>query len=273
MPNVIDATQSISLNTVAAISADGPPDIIGTHDDVALNTNAAGLIPLADIRSCRADVRLACHNVIIGRDAVTAAREAIEATGFRVDWARLAKLDSLSRALAHCARLADASNGEPSAVVTLLREARPLRRVLLLSARTHAAQNRCPVGEVERVMRGTGDLDAAQDLVDLAFLHTQHGLAGETVTAAQVTRAKVVGTALIPMIRTAGARRPPRTNAQRDAINLRDRLWTVMFQTHAHLDQAGGALWGRALKDHVPALQARYVPRKRDKAPAAPVTG
>lgn len=111
-----------------------------------------------------------------------------------------------------------------------------------------------------------------------ALLHVEYKLTGEgsAVTAAQVTRAEVLGSMLRERIHPSGAaRRPRRTAAQRDAENVRDRLWTVLVERYATIERAGGTLWGRQMPDHVPTLQGRYVPRRRAKVavPPAPPTG
>jgi hypothetical protein len=50
-------------------------------------------------------------------------------------------------------------------------------------------------------------------------------------------------------------------------------VWTLLLRAHASADRAGGALWGRAVAEKLPALQARYVARRRAKAPPAKPQG
>jgi hypothetical protein len=71
--------------------------------------------------------------------------------------------------------------------------------------------------ECARIERGVGAVDAATDLVDLAVLHTDRGLVG--------------------------------------AVALRDRLWTLLVQTHDWFEQIAGARWGQHLGEHVPRLK------------------
>ena len=253
---------------------DAMPDVVGHLDDVTRHRGAAYAVPLAAVRPCRADVSLAYHNTMAGRDALLAARPDLEATGLHVDWERLGALDSLARAVVYAADRVEANPRETHEVITLLQEARPLRRLLLASGRAHALTGRCPTNEVERIAKGRGAVDTAIDLVDLALLHTEHDLLGNgsAVSAAQVQRAKVLGSTLRGKIRPRGLERPSRrTNGQRDAMALRDRLWTVLVESYALVERAGGTLWGRQMSLHIPALQGRYVPRKREKKDTAPV--
>ena len=249
------------------------PAVDGTADDVALHRGAAAAVPLAAVLAYNADPFLAHHNAMLGRDALLAARAELDATGFRTDWARVESIQSLGRAVAYAASRVEANPLDSHEVVELLREARPLRALLLANAQTQALVGRVSPAEVARIEHGRGAIDAATDLLDLVVLHAERELAGSgsAVTAAQLRRAKVLGTLLREKVRPAGARgHSRRTPAQLDAMALRDRLWTLLVHAHAHLEHAAGALWGRDLGLHVPKLQGRYVPRKRAKKPAAP---
>ncbi len=272
MTNTIKSTQSVTINAASLSATDALPDDVRAQDDVARHLGSARLIAAADVRPCHVDVRLAIHNALTGRDAVLAVRDAIEATGFRLDIERLAAMDSIGRAVAHCARRAGDSDRSEGAITTLLREGRPLRRLLLVSARSFSLGGRCSPAEVRRIARGSGPLDAATDLVDLALLYNNDNLvfAGGPVTAEQVARAAAIGTALVALIRPQGVQRPTYTPAQREARTLRDRLWTLMLQAHAHVAQAAGALWGLDASDHIPRLQTRKVPKRRPKAIVTP---
>lgn len=250
-------------------------DVTGDWDDVERHRRAADAVPLSAVRVCRVDPRLAFHNALDGRDAVLAVRAELDARQLPVDWEMISKLESLGRALVFAAGRVEADPMRSNEVLVGLHEARPLRALMLMNARAHALAGRCSRTEVERIAQGRGAVDLAQDLVDLAFLHTNDGLTavGSAVTDAQVRRAKALGSSLLTRINPAGHDRPSRlSNAQRDARALRDRLWTVFVDTYAEVERAAGALWGRQLSQRIPALQTRSVPRKREKADAAPVS-
>jgi len=247
------------------------PEVEGSADAVELFRTRAGALRLADVLRCHADPHLAYHNAMAGREALLEARAEIDATGFRVDWARVAAVESLALAVVYAASRVPADPRVTGEVRAMQREARPLRALLLSNARTLSLIGRCSPAEVTRIERGLGFVDAATDLVDLAALHTNHDLVGtgSAVTAAQVARAKALGTELLKKIRPATASRArTRTSDQEAMLALRDRLWTLLVQTNEYFERIAGARWGRDLGAHVPRLQARYVAKKRAKKPA-----
>jgi hypothetical protein len=211
-----------------------------------------------------------------GRDALLAVRGDLDARSVPIDWDRIATLQSLARAVVYAADGVAANPRESNEVIALLAEARPLRRRLLASARSFALNGRCSAAEVDRIAAGRGAVDTAKDLADLARLHTVYGLVGDgsAITAAQVARAEFVGGVLREKIRPRGLGRPNgRTIDQRAAVDLRNRLWTVLVDTYALVERAGGFVWGRRMPAHIPALVARLVPRAiapKDVAPVAP---
>jgi|GEM_PF-755084 len=246
------------------------PEVEGSADAVELFRTRADALRPADVLRCHADPHLAYHNAISGRAALLEARAEIDATGFRVDWARVEGVESLALAVVYAASRVPADPRITGEVREMLREARPLRALLLSNARTLSLIGRCSPAEVARIERGLGSVDAATDLVDLAVLHTDRDLlgTGSAVTAAQVKRAKALGTDLLKKIRPATASRArTRTSGQEAMLALRDRLWTLLVQTNEYFERIAGARWGRDLGAHVPRLQARYVAKKRAKKP------
>ncbi len=273
MPKSINTQSSVTNNSSVA-ATDQLPEVTGDINDFTRHEAAAAALPVAEVRPCRADVRLAVYNALSARDTVVAARADLDAAGVPVDWSRLGELDSLCRAVVYAAGRVPTVPGESSEVIALLAEGRPLRTRLLATARVHAINGRCSMAEVERIARGRGAVDLANDLVDLALLHADGDLVGDgtSVTHEQVLRAKAVGTELRAKIHPAGAARPSRITLGQHIVTVqRDRLWTLLFQAHAQLERAGGALWGRDMPKHIPALLKRHVPRKRPEKPAAPV--
>ncbi len=251
------------------------PEVTGDWNDVQRHRGAAAAIPLSAVRVCRTDPRLAFHNALDGRNALLAVRADLDARHLPVDWSAIESLESVGRAVIFAAGRVEAEPRRSSEVLVGLREARPLRALMLANARAQAMAGRCSSIEVDRIVRGRGAVDLAQDLVDLAFLHTNDGLtaAGSAVTDAQMWRAKALGSSLLTLINPRGHDRPSRlSNAQRDARVLRDRLWSVFVDTYAEVERAAGALWGRQLALHIPALQTRSVPRKRTPTEAAPLS-
>nr|MBK7067176.1 hypothetical protein [Deltaproteobacteria bacterium] len=258
------------VSSVIDVEPDAP-EVEGSADAVELFRTRADALRPADVLRCHADPHLAYHNAVLGRSALLEARAEIDATGFRVDWARVQGVESLAQALVYAASRVPADPRITGEVRAMLREARPLRELLLSNAHTLSLIGRCSPAEVARIGRGRGFVDAATDLVDLAVLHTDRDLfgTGSAVTAAQVKRAKALGAELLKKIRPAGAgRASSRTSGQLFAVALRDRLWTLLVQTNEYFERIAGARWGRDLGAHVPRLQARYVAKKRAKKPA-----
>jgi hypothetical protein len=260
--------------SVAPLPEPDAPEVEGSADAVELFRTRAGALRLADVLRCHADPHLAYHNAMTGRAALLEARAEIEATGFRVDWSRVEGAESLALAVVYAASRVPADPRVTGEVRAMLREARPLRELLLSNAHTLSLIGRCSPAEVARIERGRGFVDAATDLVDLAVLHTDRDLlgTGSAVTATQLKRAKALGTELLKKIRPASAGRGrTRTSGQETMLALRDRLWTLLVQTNEYFERIAGARWGRDLGAHVPRLQARYVAKKRTKKPAEPV--
>jgi hypothetical protein len=272
-PSRSPAPVATEKKTAPADGAPAVPTVLGSADALTIHRGAAGTLRLAEVIPFRADADLAYYNAMRGRDALLAARPAVEASGFRADWARIDALGSLGLAMAYAASRVDALPRESNEVLDLLREARPLRRVLLSHARTLSLLDRCPAKEVARIEKGTGARDVANDLADLAALYLAHDLviAGGTVQTGQVRRAEVLGAALIEKIRPASAVRPSRRTAdQQSAMALRDRVWTLFVRAYEHIELAAGAVWGRHVNKHLPSLQARAVARKATTKTAAP---
>ncbi len=268
MSNSFIATPSVTINPSAIVADQLPDPVVGDFDDVVLHRAAATQIARADVIRCTIDVRLAVYNAGNARDAIVGARDAIEASRFPLQWEHVDSLDSLSRALVYMTGRVSATPRNSKELSAQLKVGRPLRKLMLAHARAAAIAGRCPAAEVKRIVQGRGTLDTANDLVDLAALHTQYRLVGETVTDAQVTLAMQVGTSLRTLIRPVGAQLAvPLTTTRREALDLRDRLWTIYLQRYRMMERAGGAVWGGELRKHVPALLARFVARKKT-APA-----
>jgi len=250
------------------------PVIEGNLDAVQIHRGRAAALRLDEVLRFGADPHLAHHNMLAARAALLAARADVDATGFAVDWARVEGVESLALAVIYAAGRVPADPRTTGELLALLAEARPLRALLLSNARTLSLVGRCSPEEVARIERGRGAVDSATDLIDLATLHANRELtgAGSAVTAAQLKRAKALGTEIVQKVRPAGASRASaRTADQQNAVALRDRLWTLLVQTHDYFERIAGARWGRDLGKHVPRLQARYVAKKRAKKSAEPV--
>ena len=247
------------------------PAVAGSEASLEKHRAAAEAIPDGEVIPLRADAHLAYHNAIAGRDAVIAAKAPIEATGFRVAWELVREIGEVAEAVIFADGRVDADPEVKGEVLAMLREARPLRTLMLSEARTQALKNKALLPEVQRIEKGRGAVDAVQDVIALVTFFTRNKLAraGGAVTPADLKRAAELGAELLRRLKPKGAKRgSARSAEQQKAAALRDRLWTLLVRRYEHLERAGGAAWGRLLGEHVPSLQARYVSAKR--APKTP---
>jgi len=245
---------------------DAAPIAAGSEAALEKHRAAAEAIPESEVIPFRADAHLAYHNAIVGHDVVVEARARIDATGFRTVWATLNAIGEIGEAVIFADGRVDADPAAKGEILALLREARPLRALLLSEARTQALKKKSLLPEFKRIEKGAGPIDASQDLVDLATFFTRNKLAkkGAAVTPDDVKRASELGSDLLRRLKPTGAKRgSARSAEQKQAAALRDRMWTLLVRSYAHLECAAGAVWGRSLGEHVPSLQSRYVPAKR----------
>jgi hypothetical protein len=250
------------------------PAVAGSEASLEKHRAAAEAIADGEVIPLRADAHLAYHNAVAGRDAVLAAKAPIEATGFRVEWELVRAIGEVAEAVIFADGRVDADPEVKGEVLVMLREARPLRALMLSEARTRALKHKALLPEVRRIEKGRGAVDAVQDLIDLATFFTRNKLAraGGAVTPADLKRAAELGAELLRRLKPKGAKRgSARSAEQQKAAALRDRLWTLLVRRYEHLECAGGAAWGRLLDEHIPSLQSRYVAAKRTpKTPKTP---
>ena len=252
--------------------ADEVPLVAGSEAALAKHLAAAEAIPASEVVQLAADPHLAYHNAIDGRDAVLAERAAIDATGFHARWIRIEAIGEIGEALIFAQGQVDPDPKSSGETLALMREAIPLRALLLSDARTQALNNPKLAPDVKKIEVGRGPIDTAGDLVKLSVFFTRNKLAkaGTAVTPAKVLRAAELGSDLLRRLKPAGSKRTKkRTDEQAKAAETRDRMWTLFLREYDHLACAGGARWGRAVVDHIPALQARFVVKKRKPATAS----
>lgn len=227
---------------------------------------------------CRADVSLLYDNVRAGVEAVLAERATIKTSLPKLDLSRLALLPDLALALVYAAAQVDRGARSDGTTAALLKEMRPLREMLLSSAVALATAGVLPRREVDKIRRGTGPRDAAQDCVDLAALFRKHAttVKGKTaISRADLDRAAKIGSTLLTTLkptRTKRVRTPPEVAA---AANVRDRLWTLLARDHDRLVRRPAFfLFGEAIVDaRAPALQAHRAALGKKKAKTPQPTG
>lgn len=221
----------------------------------------------------RGDASLAHHNARVGLDAVLAARAALEATGLRVDWAALATLPELCLALVYAAEQVAGFGGANADYQKTYARARIVRDIGMSSVETLVKSGDLTAADLKRLRKGASPLHLAGELDGLARFFAEKGevFRGKSpFTAALAREASQLGAELMRVVTPKGGRKAPSSERKAAAYD-RDALAALLVTRHGELDRAAGALWGRALGEHVPALQAR-VATGRGKKPAAGVS-
>lgn len=248
------------------------PEVNGSPE--ALERHRAGALALAAeaVKTLAVDPSRAYHNAVAGRDAVLAARAAVEASGFGARWSEIETVDDLGLALIQADALVVGDGHVRGTLKPLVAEGAPLRRKLLSAARALAEHGLVPAETVKTIRAGRGTGDLGRDLIALAALFAAHerAIAGKhPIGPDQRAQAEQVGSKIVANTRT---RATPRSRARvgeaRAATELRDRLYTLLVARHDHLARAAGAVWGLSAAKHVPALGSNV----RAKKPAAPST-
>lgn len=223
-----------------------------------------------EVRPLRADASLAYHNVKTGMDALLPLEKRIAVELPKVNLKSLRSLSDL--ALGVVFAVAQVDRGADGSMAVLLANARTIRDVLLASAEALAKSGVIPARAVEKIREGNGQIDTAQDCVDLGALFLKYAkeVKGKTaVTAAQVKAAAELGTELLKRLRRKGTKRTASASVTA-AVDTRDRLWTLLVQRHQEIRRAGMWFWGDDVDAHVPPLQSRVMPPRKKKSPSAP---
>ena len=223
----------------------------------------------AQVVVCRRPPALVYHNVARGVGTVTAlaARIKTELPGVSLD--ALNKASEIALALTFAARQVEPRTrptGAPQRLVT----ARQLRRAMLRGAQALAEVKLLDPVDVRKIEIGSGPLDVAQDLVDLAALFGAHPevMSKTAITAQNIADAASLGDALLKELkpRHTPALPPP-------PANIRDRMFTLLLDAYEQVWRVGAYLLGPiGLNAKVPSvLASSHGPAKKSAAKPAPV--
>lgn len=240
-----------------------------------LAPGAVRTYPGADARSIQ----------LMGKQGLRSLRDARAQLATRLkDWNEepLTRFSALLEAFAQAA--VEVERSEPLANDELARDTDrgfALRRLLLNSAEGAVLAGHVPAPEFERIHKGRGRLDAANDLSALVELHRSHAAAFKNktyVTDALLDEAAALGERLGRALKPASAKRltPAELGKARD---LRNRLFTLLSLAHDDLWNVAAFIFGKHHVDEAfPSLLARApapAPKKPAKKaePEAPAEG
>nr|HEX4314385.1 hypothetical protein [Kofleriaceae bacterium] len=185
----------------------------------------------------------------------------------------LDEIDSIAgigQAFLYSVTQAERSEPIASDVRARLSSANKVRGELLAKVEVLVTDGIIPESEVVGIRRGKGPIDTAGDCVALAALIRKYATAISghlKIAAADVQAADVLGAQLLGELRSATA--PAKTKELAQAIDARDRLWTLLETTwEQNVWRAGALVFGRNhVEEHVPPLGSRRI-AKSEPAPA-----
>lgn len=234
----------------------------------------AAALSAGSVREFHGSARLMARNCAVGVASVLGARDRARRELPTLDLKRVEALPDLGVATAWAAeevvRFTDTRSED---VVALLQRAAALRAVLVanLDGAVHAGL--VPAAPVQKIHEGNGGFDTAGDCIAAAGLYQKHAAAlkGKTpVTAAQAREAADLGAKLLKILRPKGGKRAKAADL-RAAIDLRDRLSTLLAQDYDAVRRAGAWLFGDAQDSATPLLLAN-AGRTKKRVPKAKPT-
>lgn len=228
----------------------------------------AQALPEEQVRPMRADAQLVYQNVVLGVRAVLPYEQALRADLPSVDWNVLRELPQLALAVSFAAAQ---SSRRRRGTMPVLRRAERLRRLLLTAAEMLVLSGDILSRDVDKIRRGNGPLDTANDCLDLAALFRRHESARRrtVITDALLAETEAVGQQLLGRL-TRGTEyaKALGLRAVEPTLSLRDRLFTLLGQRHRELRRVGMWLFMERVDEHVPALLSRAM-RERQAAESA----
>lgn len=265
----VTSSKKASKPSAPAVPAEVVPKVEGSKDAFDRFMSEAAAIHDRDVQVFRAEASVAYHNV---KAAVTllAPLKADVATHLpKESFAKLMDTEALALGLVYAANATGLVAGRSSTGISeLIKEGRVLRNVLIPAAEAAAASGLLPLAIVQQIKKGKGSLDMAKDCVALADLFQTNAekLRGKTaISAAQISRAALVGSELIKLVRPKGAKGGRAKSSEKvDLAHARDRLWSLLLLRYDRLERALAYLAGP--RSGAPALQSRLVGRRKGAA-------
>ncbi|QRN93353.1 hypothetical protein JRI60_29645 [Archangium violaceum] len=222
------------------------------------------------IEECCADIVLAYRSVVHGVENVLGSGSVVVGRLPNVNVVELSMLPRLAQALAFAALQVEREL-ELASFGKLYDRVQHLRRKLRKAADALAESRLLPDADVDEVwLRGKHDvLDDCLSLVAL-LRRNEARIAGRSpVVASDLVEAEQLVGQLRVMLGQQGVESSGGATSLVNAVEIRDRFWTLLNQRYDVLWRCGAWLYGRAVDERVPPLPVR--PALIGKARSAPV--
>lgn len=262
-------------NAPTKVPAEPPPPSLKKHFEAFVP--AALALPKERISQLKFDVNLVYANVKAGCAEVLPHESQLTTELPKLDLPALKSLPDLAEALlyAHAESQQKAMPQKRADMESRLGELLKLREMMLLQAEVFVLAGLLPEPRVAQIRSGKGLFDAAQDGVALSDLYAEYRgqVAGKhPFSDVQLARIAELGHALMKIITPDGARTAS-SEAATQAMELRDRIYSLLAIRHAELRKAGFYLFGDEVDARVPPLGARQgkpKPQTPEPPPAPP---
>jgi len=246
---------------------DDAPEATGSEAMLQEYLEQARAIPEDQVQPMRADPILAMHNIQFGLTSLEPHWQTLAEALPQLDTQRVKNLDGIGLGLVFASGQVDRKAGSAGRTRTLLRRGVELRTVMLASADALSKAGLIPGSAIKKIRAGAGPIDLANDVVQLGALFRKHAaeIKGKSpITATIIKEAGSVGTDLLGVLKPKAAKRKPEPSPELDAaVDIRDRMWTLLVLGHRDMRRAGMWLWVDDVNDYVPSLQSRRVRRKK----------
>lgn len=221
-----------------------------------------------------ADADLLVFNARTCVESLTNAKELLSNTLIGFDPASITRFGAIISAFKRAAvAAAQADRAPDTELAQALLQAWPLRSQLLTTAQLASAKGLVPAPAVKAIAKGSGPIDCASDLRQLAELFEKNW---ETlgkrwgVDQADLQKARALGDFIGKRIRPSKTKRPTDAEAKKARLE-RNRYFTLMRNARKALFGAAALAYGEdELHEKYPALAAnRALPAPAPKAPPA----
>ena len=239
-----------------------PAEAVGVEAAWERFRHEAAAVDARDVKTFTGNASVVLHNVSTGVGAVMAERAWFEAQadGPRVDFERVAAVESAAEALGFTAAQASASVSVPTTLAAKIKRARVVRKKLRANAEALVEAGVLAVSELP-VFEDRGPLDVARACVGWAafFRAKQAQIRGATgVRSTLVREAGELGSELLREIKPRGVANPRvRSEAERAAADDRDRMAVVVERRYDYVERVACWRWGRDCEAIVPPMRTR----------------